>query len=149
MRLRLPARWPSRRKPIKYSDTFLTHVPAGSPPKLPPAFFILILLLRFHSQAKLCDQRFASNSSSLAPPSNTFQISTIQQYAVRAFSDALDQIPTALADNSGLNPIEIVSDLKAMQKQQNLPYLGVDCMSTVIFFPPSFVSFAPSFSFPC
>lgn len=67
---------------------------------------------------------------SLAITEEANKISTIQQYAVRAFSDALDQIPTALADNSGLNPIEIVSDLKAMQKQQNLPYLGVDCMST-------------------
>jgi len=43
------------------------------------------------------------------------KISSVEQYAVRAFADALDDIPTALADNSGLNPIEVVSKTKAMQ----------------------------------
>ena len=53
----------------------------------------------------------------------------MEQYAVRAFADALEQIPTALAENTGLNPIQAVSDSKAQQISTNNPYLGIDCMS--------------------
>jgi len=41
------------------------------------------------------------------------KISTVDQYAVRAFADALEQIPIALADNSGLDPLVTVSEVKA------------------------------------
>merc|ERR1711998_686075 len=51
----------------------------------------------------------------------------IDQYALRAFADALDDIPMALAENSGLSPIEQLSAVKSRQKQENNPYLGVDC----------------------
>lgn len=47
---------------------------------------------------------------------------------MRAFADALDDIPTALADNSGLNPIEVVSKTKAKQIEENNSRLGIDCM---------------------
>ena len=40
------------------------------------------------------------------------KIKGVEQYAVRAFSDALEVIPLALAENSGYNPIEYVSKLK-------------------------------------
>lgn len=40
------------------------------------------------------------------------QIKGVEQYAVRAFADALEEIPLALAENSGFNPIEYVSKLK-------------------------------------
>jgi T-complex protein 1 subunit epsilon len=39
-------------------------------------------------------------------------VGTIDQYALRAFADALECIPTALANNSGLPPIETVTQLK-------------------------------------
>lgn len=39
-------------------------------------------------------------------------ISTVEQYAIRAFAEALEQIPQALADNSGLDPIETVAFAK-------------------------------------
>lgn len=55
-------------------------------------------------------------------------ISTVEQYAVRAFSDALEGIPTALADNSGLNPISAVSEVKARQVSEKNPRLGIDCL---------------------
>lgn len=42
------------------------------------------------------------------------KISSVEQYAVRAFADALEDIPSALADNSGLNPIEAVANAKAL-----------------------------------
>lgn len=37
------------------------------------------------------------------------------QYAVRAFADALDAVPMALAENSGLQPIETLSAVKSQQ----------------------------------
>ena len=43
------------------------------------------------------------------------KVATIEQYAMRAFADALEMTPCALAENSGLNAIEEVSAVKAMQ----------------------------------
>lgn len=60
------------------------------------------------------------------------QISTLEQYAMRAFSDALEAIPLALAENSGLNPIQTVADIKSCQVAEGNPRLGVDCMDTGI-----------------
>lgn len=60
------------------------------------------------------------------------QVSTLEQYAMRAFSDALEAIPLALAENSGLNPIQTVADIKSRQVAEGNPRLGVDCMDTGI-----------------
>jgi T-complex protein 1 subunit epsilon len=49
---------------------------------------------------------------------------------MRAFADALEDIPMALAENSGLSPISTVSTVKAAQLETKNPYLGVDCMCT-------------------
>ena len=47
---------------------------------------------------------------------------------MRAFSDALESIPMALAENSGLNPIKTLADVKSQQLAQENPRLGIDCM---------------------
>ena len=52
---------------------------------------------------------------------------SIDQYAIRAFAEALDVIPISLAENSGYNGIEYLANLKAKQKNDNNPCLGVDC----------------------
>lgn len=52
----------------------------------------------------------------------------IDQYAFRAFSTALDQIPLTLAENSGLDPIETLSNLKSKQILEKSSHLGVDCL---------------------
>ena len=49
---------------------------------------------------------------------------------MRAFADALDAVPLALAENSGLSPIETLAALKSRQVQENNSRLGVDCMVT-------------------
>jgi len=54
-------------------------------------------------------------------------ISSVEQYAVRAFADALDAIPVALAENSGLPPIESLAEVKSRQLKENNPRLGIDC----------------------
>lgn len=52
----------------------------------------------------------------------------MEQYAFRAFAEALESIPLALAENSGLQSIDILSDIKASQIKENNPALGIDCM---------------------
>ena len=54
----------------------------------------------------------------------------LEQYAMRAFADALDSIPMALAENSGLSPIETLADLKSRHVREKNSRLGVDCMQT-------------------
>ncbi|EAY18962.1 chaperonin, putative [Trichomonas vaginalis G3] len=53
---------------------------------------------------------------------------TIHQYAMKAFADALEGIPQALAGNSGLNPIETVENIKRQQLETGITTLGVDCV---------------------
>merc|ERR1719326_1530263 len=55
------------------------------------------------------------------------KMSGIEQYAIRGFADALDDIPMALAQNSGLSPISTLSELKSRQIKESIPSLGVDC----------------------
>jgi len=53
----------------------------------------------------------------------------LEQYAFRAFADALEVIPMALAENSGLPAIDTVASVKAAQLQgAGNPRLGVECM---------------------
>lgn len=47
---------------------------------------------------------------------------------MRAFADALDATPLALAENSGLSPIETLAEIKAQQATTQNPRLGVDCL---------------------
>ena len=47
---------------------------------------------------------------------------------MRAFADALEVTPMALAENSGLSPIETVTDIKSRQIETKNPRLGVDCL---------------------
>jgi T-complex protein 1 subunit epsilon len=51
----------------------------------------------------------------------------LEQYAMRAFSDALETIPIALAENSGLSPIESLAEVKAAQVKTGNWRLGIDC----------------------
>lgn len=53
----------------------------------------------------------------------------IDQYAFRAFSQALDTIPMLLAENSGLDPIETLSLLKSTQIKTKTSTIGVDCLA--------------------
>lgn len=70
----------------------------------------------------------AEIACSLAVNDEADKISSLEQYAMRAFADALETIPMALAENSGLNPIKTMTDVKARQVQEKNPYLGVDCL---------------------
>lgn len=52
----------------------------------------------------------------------------LEQYAMRAFADALDCIPMALAENSGLSPITALASVKSKQVAEKNSRLGIDCM---------------------
>ena len=47
---------------------------------------------------------------------------------MHAFAESLETIPLALAENSGFNPIENVSEVKSRQITESNPRLGIDCL---------------------
>lgn len=47
---------------------------------------------------------------------------------MRAFASALDSIPLALAENSGLSPIGTLAEVKSRQVNEGLSTLGIDCL---------------------
>lgn len=66
-------------------------------------------------------------SCSLAVSAAADKVASLEQYAMRAFADALDAIPLALSENSGLPAIETLANTKSRQVKENNPFLGVDC----------------------
>jgi T-complex protein 1 subunit epsilon len=69
----------------------------------------------------------AEISCSLAISAFADTVPGIEQYAIRAYADALDDIPMALAENAGLSPISEVTAIKSRKLSENNPRLGVDC----------------------
>jgi T-complex protein 1 subunit epsilon len=69
----------------------------------------------------------ADISSSLAVQKAADEIPSIEQYAMRAFANALDSVPLALAENSGLSPIETLAEVKSRQVKESDSTLGIDC----------------------
>ncbi|EFO65726.1 TCP-1 chaperonin subunit epsilon [Giardia lamblia P15] len=70
----------------------------------------------------------AEISCSLAVAEAAEHVGTVEQYALRAFSEALDIIPLTLARNSSIQPIETLAMVKAAQKKTGTHHLGIDCM---------------------
>lgn len=74
----------------------------------------------------------AEIACSLAVEDAAVQTPGLEQYAMRAFSEALDAIPMALAENSGLNPIACLAEVKSQQVKAGPDArgrLGIDCMN--------------------
>lgn len=76
----------------------------------------------------------AETSCSLHTATLADQQKGLRQHSFRAFSDALEAIPLALAENSGLSPIDVLSELKTRQIAEKNPALGVDCMNNGQYF---------------
>ncbi|HYB84692.1 MAG TPA: thermosome subunit beta [archaeon] len=52
-----------------------------------------------------------------------------EQLAIEAFADAMETIPIALAENAGLDPIDIMVDLRAKHENPENRWYGVDVFS--------------------
>lgn len=65
-------------------------------------------------------------SASIAVSDFADDLDSIEQYPVRGFADALEEIPMCLAHNSGYNSIEYLSLMKEKHVKENYPYYGVD-----------------------
>lgn len=57
----------------------------------------------------------------------------MEQYAIRAFGEALEQIPLALADNSGFAKLDALAECKRRQIGEKNPRIGVNCLGEVTF----------------
>lgn len=47
---------------------------------------------------------------------------------MRAFASALEAVPLALAENSGLSPIETLAEVRSRQINEKNSRLGIDCL---------------------
>ena len=72
----------------------------------------------------------ADISCSIAVSKAADEIPSIEQYAMRAFASALDAVPLALAENSGLAPIETLAEVKSRQVNEGISRLGIDCVGS-------------------
>merc|ERR1711997_219054 len=69
----------------------------------------------------------AEIACSIAVGKEADKIKSIEQYSFRAFADALEAIPLSLAENSGLDPIQTLTETKASQVAENNSAIGVNC----------------------
>jgi len=67
-------------------------------------------------------------AASLAIQAAADKEQTLEQYSMKAFASALDVIPMALAENSGLNAIGEMAAMKAKQVETKDGWHGIDCM---------------------
>ena len=67
--------------------------------------------------------------AALAVSATADSVATLEQYAMRAFAAALDATPLALAENSGLAPIESLAEVKSRQATEKSANFGIDCMA--------------------
>ncbi|XP_075683022.1 T-complex protein 1 subunit epsilon isoform X1 [Rhinoderma darwinii] len=70
----------------------------------------------------------AEISCALAVSQAADKCPSLEQYAMRAFADALETIPMSLAENSGMNPIQTMTEIRAKQLKENNSALGIDCL---------------------
>ena len=72
----------------------------------------------------------AEIACSLAVAAQADQLASLEQYAFRGFAEALESIPLALAENSGMSAIHVLGEVKAKQVATGDGALGIDCMAT-------------------
>eukprot|EP00918_Siedleckia_nematoides_P006700 GHVU01014613.1.p1 GENE.GHVU01014613.1~~GHVU01014613.1.p1 ORF type:complete len:214 (+),score=37.32 GHVU01014613.1:3-644(+) len=74
----------------------------------------------------------SETAASIAVDEYADKVASVEQYAIRAYSNALLKPVYCLCDNCGLNAISMVADLKAEQMRTKNSKLGIDCLEEVI-----------------
>ncbi len=49
-----------------------------------------------------------------------------EQLAIEAFANALEVVPTTLAESAGMDPIDTLVEIRAKQEKEKNPYIGID-----------------------
>lgn len=57
---------------------------------------------------------------------------SIEQYAIRGFADALEQICVVLAENSGMDPIQALSEARTKQITEKSSNFGIACLDAKV-----------------
>lgn len=57
---------------------------------------------------------------------------TIEQYVIRAFADALEQVCVILAENAGMDPIQALSEARAKQISETSSVWGIACLEAKV-----------------
>lgn len=70
----------------------------------------------------------AELSSSIFIKAKADENATVEQYAMRAYGDALEQICVILAENSGLDPIQSLSEARSRQIEEKSHRFGIACL---------------------
>lgn len=70
----------------------------------------------------------AELSSSIFIKQKADENPTVEQYAMRAFGDALETICVILAENSGLDPIQSLSEARSRQIEEKSHNFGIACL---------------------
>ena len=52
-----------------------------------------------------------------------------EQLAIEAFAEALEAVPTTLAENAGLDPIDVLVELRSKHEKAGNPWYGIDVFS--------------------
>lgn len=71
----------------------------------------------------------AEISCALASTMRADKITGMTQYAFRAFGEALESVPMALAENAGLSSVNTIAEIKARQLVESDFTLGIDCLN--------------------
>lgn len=74
----------------------------------------------------------AELNCSLALRKYADEIASVEQYAVRGFADALEQILVILSDNTGVDAMQSLSEARTKQIEQNTHVFGIDCHSAQV-----------------
>lgn len=74
---------------------------------------------------------------SLAVSEAADKVASLEQYAMRAFADALEATPLALAENSGYQAQETLATVKAKQVTEKNHRLGIDAANKGTWGTPS------------
>uniref|UniRef100_A0A2K5NT18 T-complex protein 1 subunit epsilon n=1 Tax=Cercocebus atys TaxID=9531 RepID=A0A2K5NT18_CERAT len=73
-----------------------------------------------HDNHMVCGGGAAEISCALSVSQEVDKCPTLELYALRAFADALEVIPKALSENSGMNPIQTMTEKPSLAKKQQI-----------------------------